>query len=55
MFRVGDLVTLLSGGPVMTVIATATIGIEVVWFNNANDCRKDWFPGSCLKPATVAV
>lgn len=33
MFGVGDLVVLKSGGPVMVVIRTSTIGVECQFYN----------------------
>lgn len=33
MFKVGDLVVLKSGGPVMVVISTSTIGAECQFYN----------------------
>lgn len=33
MFKVGDLVVLKSGGPVMVVISTSIIGAECLFYN----------------------
>lgn len=33
MFKVGDLVVLKSGGPVMVVVSTSTIGAECQFYN----------------------
>lgn len=33
MFKVGDLVVLKSGGPVMVVVSTSTVGAECQFYN----------------------
>lgn len=33
MFKVGDLVVIKSGGPIMVVISTSTIGAECQFYN----------------------
>ena len=37
MFKVGDLVVLKSGGPVMVVISTSLIGAECQFYNDKHD------------------
>ena len=40
MFKVGDLVVLKSGGPVMVVISTSIIGAECQFYNEQR-CKYD--------------
>ena len=54
-FKVGDIVTLKSGGPLMTVSAAGSEDrVQVVWFNREGDNyerKMDHFPSGCLRKA----
>jgi uncharacterized protein YodC (DUF2158 family) len=51
--KVGDLVKLKSGGPVMTVSAVSTVDsqttVECIWFDDDGDNREADFPAEALK------
>ena len=50
MFEVGDVVTLRSGGPWMTVAQLNGSEIGCVWFDGSGESlRREYFPAECLK------
>jgi uncharacterized protein YodC (DUF2158 family) len=58
MFKVGDVVQLKSGGPLMTVSSPSDGGkVFCEWFNRDWESRADKFHPDCLKrcPAGAAV
>jgi uncharacterized protein YodC (DUF2158 family) len=48
--KVGDLVQLKSGGPVMTVAFIDSNGAKCVWFDDHNQEKEKVFPLETLKP-----
>lgn len=57
--REGDVVTLRSGGPRMTVqkVTDSTLhgdskNVHCVWFDEKHELRKEWFIGIALKVMT---
>lgn len=50
-FKIGDIVILKSGGPIMTIadIDTDTNIVECYWFNNQNDRQIEEFPIDTIK------
>lgn len=50
LLRVGDLVRLRSGGPRMTIVGPAEVGIECAWFVHGytDDIRREAFPADAL-------
>jgi len=53
-YKVGDVVTLQSGGISMTVIDVHTDGfISVTWITNEQEVRRATFPSEALKGVTL--
>lgn len=52
VFAVGDMVKLVSGGPVMTVDDVTDSDVWVVWFDGRK-CKHAEMPATCLRRATV--
>ena len=49
-FKIGDVVLLKSGGPIMTISAINNIeGIFCIWFNDNKQVKRDTFPVYSLK------
>jgi uncharacterized protein YodC (DUF2158 family) len=46
--RVGDVVTLNSGGPKMTVLEVQDEEVHVAWVNDDAELELSWFPRVCV-------
>ena len=58
VYKVGDLVRLKSGGPIMTVIEDAAFenqAVYVQWFNDNNKEQSASFPEAALEHASRTV
>ena len=56
MFKVGDVVTLKSGGPGLTVIDAAEESVKCLWFNVKGDLKSDTFdPAILMKVETETI
>ena len=60
VFKQGDLVELVSGGPQMVVVTRPrprAIGdqVEVSWFESRGQLRRVWLPPQALKPSTESA
>ncbi len=53
--KVGEKVTLKSGGPVMTVaqVGFADSGVRCVWFVDGDKQQEGFFPAAALEAASV--
>jgi uncharacterized protein YodC (DUF2158 family) len=51
MFKVGDVVTLKSGGPGMTVTESEEGAVKVLWFNIKGDMKTGVFDPALLMKA----
>lgn len=49
-FKVGDVVSIKSGGPAMTVRWLIPEGVECIWFPSADVLESECFPPECLRP-----
>jgi uncharacterized protein YodC (DUF2158 family) len=52
-FQPGCCVTLVSGGPLMTVEATGGNGVGCVWFDAEGKLNRDWFPPQTLRHGPI--
>jgi uncharacterized protein YodC (DUF2158 family) len=52
-FQSGCCVTLVSGGPLMTVETTGSNGVLCVWFDAEGKLNRDWFPPRCLRHGPI--
>lgn len=51
-YKVGDLVTLRSGGPSMVVTRLDSCRVEVAWTSDSNGLIEAWFPPACIRPVS---
>jgi uncharacterized protein YodC (DUF2158 family) len=55
-FEPGDVVTLKSGGPTMTVIGVKEDGVQCMWYADASDeVKTAVVPAICVEKATAFV
>ena len=55
-FEPGDVVTLKSGGPTMTVIGVKEDGVQCMWYAEAsNEVKTAVVPAICVEKATAFV
>jgi uncharacterized protein YodC (DUF2158 family) len=55
-FEPGDVVTLKSGGPAMTVIGVKEDGVQCMWYAEASDeVKTAVVPAICIEKATAFV
>ena len=54
LIRIGDVVTLCSGGPEMVVVHTSLTGqISVAWIDTRGQARRNVFPSLALQVVSV--